>query len=222
MEQNKYIPQVKICGLKDVDQAIECVNLGVKAIGFIFYPKSPRNINDETAKKISQALPQNIVTVGVFVNESFSYIIDKVKNCNLKGVQLHGLENPDLVSSLKKEKLIVIKGLFIAENPSLDKACDYNASAYLIELGKGPLPGGNAKAWDFKQAKNFSYKYPLILAGGLSPENIFEAVNSCLPDAVDVSSGVEDSPGRKNLSKVKSFMNALQSVSLSKELRRIF
>ena len=146
----------------------------------------------------------------------------KIERCHLNAVQLHGQESPQIVRSLRKENILVIKALFIKGRPSLEDASKYEASAYLVECGQGKLPGGNALAWNWKAARDFGKKYPFILAGGLAPENIYSAVNSSAPDAVDISSGVESAAGQKDLDKVASFMDAISRCHLSKKIRRIF
>ena len=211
-----------MCGLTRVDEAITCSNLGVKAIGCVFYPKSPRHVNEEQAQTICQAVPDDIKTVGVFVNETLGNIMRKVKICNLKAVQLHGSETPELVESLRLENIFVIKALFVDGSPSLKDVCNYNASAYLVECGKGILPGGNALTWNWGKAQAFGEKHPLILAGGLSVENIAGAVAASLPDAVDISSAVESMPGRKDSVKVKAFMSAVSKCMIKHKLRKIF
>ncbi len=217
------IPQVKICGLTDVEQALTCAKMGANAIGLVFYPKSPRNLSDNQAKAICAALPSHVATVGVFVNESFEFIMAKVRYCGLKAVQLHGIETPELVSRLVQENIMVIKGLFAEKEPSLDQAEQYpDASAFLIECGKGKLPGGNAKAWNWRLAGGLKTGCPMILAGGLTPDNVSHAIAAALPDAVDVSSGVESVPGQKDIAKVEAFMDAVLRCQLQRNLRRIF
>lgn len=218
----KKKPQVKICGLTRLEEALQCAALGANAIGCVFYPKSPRNISRQQAKEISLALPPEVKTVGVFVNETFSDIMHKVEYCGLKGVQLHGQESPELVDRLRQENIMVIKALFAEGDPSLEEVSNYNAAAYLVECGRGKLPGGNASIWNWAKAKIIAKKYPLILAGGLAPENVLQAITASTPDAVDVSSGVEASPGQKDLNKVAAFMKAVSRVSLNKNFRRIF
>ncbi len=220
-------PQVKICGLTDVEQALDCVALGADAIGCVFFPKSPRYVNEQRAGEICMALPKKIQKVGIFVNETFSTIMEKVKRCRLTAVQLHGQESPELVKKLKRENLLVIKALFIYRRPLLKQVTDYDADAFIIEYGKGTLPGGNALAWEWQQVGDFSKRNPLIVAGGLTHDNVYEAVRSCLPDAVDVSSGVESAPGIKDPAKVKSFMIAVSECadllqSAEKKFKRIF
>jgi phosphoribosylanthranilate isomerase len=222
-----YTPQVKICGLTKVDEAVKCAELGANAIGLIFYHKSPRFISDTRAHEICRALPGSVGKIGVFVDETFDGIMEKVFKCGLTGIQLHGMETPQLIDGLIRENLLVIKGLFVQKEPNISQVSLYKASAYLVECGKGKLPGGNAMTWDWSQAFDFGKKYPFILAGGLDPTNVVQAVNQCFPDAVDVSSGVEISPGQKNIQKIKDFISAIHSVSgkymlHKKNLRNIF
>jgi phosphoribosylanthranilate isomerase len=219
---SKYIPQVKICGLTRVEQALQCVALGADAIGCVFYPKSPRHLTDDRAGEICSAVTDRVKTVGVFVNESFSSIMNHVERCHLSTVQLHGQESPELVRRLCNENLQVIKALFIDGNPSLKDAKNYPASAFLVECGRGRLPGGNALQWNWDQAKSFGEKHPLIIAGGLSPENVSHAIRVSWPNAVDVSSGVESIPGHKDIDKVTLFLNAVFRCSVNKKAEKIF
>ncbi|MEA3279809.1 MAG: phosphoribosylanthranilate isomerase [Thermodesulfobacteriota bacterium] len=223
--ENDSRPQVKVCGFTRVEEALECAALGVDAIGCVFFPKSPRHVTENQARKICMAVSGKVKTVGVFVNETFDNIMQKVNYCCLDCVQLHGGESPELVSRLVQENILVIKALFAEGSPSMEDAANYKASAYLVECGKGRLPGGNALEWNWEKARDFGKQYPFILAGGLAPENIAHALTASAPDAVDVSSGVESSPGRKDSSKVKSFMEALSLCSDKidrKNIRRIF
>jgi phosphoribosylanthranilate isomerase/indole-3-glycerol phosphate synthase/phosphoribosylanthranilate isomerase len=160
--------------------------------------------------------------VGVFVNESFATIMAKVERCGLRAVQLHGQESVELVDSLQKQGLLVIKAIFVNGAPSLARIGSYRASAYLVECAGGRLPGGNALAWDWSSAAGISEKQPVILAGGLSPENVSQALQEALPDAIDVSSGVESAPGRKDMDKVKRLLGAVASTDCSRKPRRIF
>jgi phosphoribosylanthranilate isomerase len=222
MKTANYLPQIKICGLKKVDEAVQCAELGANAIGMIFYDKSPRFLSDTQARDISNALPDSVGKIGVFVNESFDGIMEKVHRCGLTGIQLHGMETPELIDRLIHENLLVIKGLFTQKEPNISSVSLYKASAYLVECGKGKLPGGNAMTWNWSQAFDFGKKNPFILAGGLNPANVVQAINQCFPDAVDVSSGVEISPGQKDIKKVKDFISATHRVSVKNILRNIF
>jgi phosphoribosylanthranilate isomerase len=219
---NIHIPQVKVCGLTRVKNALECIALGANAIGCVFYPKSPRHVTDDEARDICLTISSKAVTVGVFVNESFSFIMKKVQRCLLDAVQLHGQESPELVRRLRKEKVKVIKTLFLSSKPTFENAKDYEPSAFLVECGGGALPGGNAVSWNWDKARHLVGNYPVILAGGLSPENVSDAVKQSTPDAVDVSSGVELSPGMKDTGRVEAFIQALSMCDLKRKTRRIF
>ena len=198
-KENDKRPQIKVCGLTRVEEALECVHFGADAIGCVFFQKSPRNVTIDQAKEITAAVKGRAKTIGVFVNETYDIIMEKVNYCGLSGVQLHGIETPELVSRLVREKIIVIKALFVEGSPSLEKVKDYQASAYLVECGKGILPGGNALEWDWGKAFDFGTQHPFVLAGGLNPENVCNAIEKSAPWAVDVSSGVESCPGRRNI-----------------------
>jgi phosphoribosylanthranilate isomerase len=217
-----YKPQVKICGLTSVEAASACADLGADAIGCVFFPKSPRNLTEQRAREICSALPPEVKKVGVFVDETYSAIMRMVERCGLTAVQLHGRESPDLVNALLAENILVIKALFTAGAPAFSDAQKYRASAFLVECGKGVLPGGTALTWDWQQARKISETYPVILAGGLSPGNVSQAIAACRPAAVDVSSGVEKAPGIKDLAKVKAFLESVSGCTIEKYLTRIF
>lgn len=207
-------PWIKICGLTRKENALGCANLGADAIGLVFYKKSPRDLSIENAKIITDALPDHIYTIGVFVDEPYDRIMQVVNGCNLKGVQLHGNESPQLVEQLKSENLIVIKALFAARQPFLHECNLYQAASYLlVEYGKGVLPGGNAETWNYEILKTVKSNTPLILAGGLDTQNVVQAIQSASPSAVDISSGVEKSHGIKDLKKVESFIKAVRSIT---------
>lgn len=221
-EKSLNKPQIKVCGLTRVDEALKCANLGVNAIGLVFYPESPRFVSKQQGKEICHAVQKKIQTVGVFVDETFSNIIRTAKYCGINCIQLHGNESPKLVKNLVQENFIVIKALFSKRNPYLEQANDYEATAFLAECGKGVLPGGNAEIWNWQESMDLGKKSPLILAGGLSCENVAEAIKESFPDAVDVSSGVEFSPGKKDLKKVEAFIKEVSKCSIKKTFRKIF
>lgn len=217
----KY-PQIKICGLTNTDEAVKTAAAGADAIGLVFFKNSPRYVKPERAKAICAALPDDVTTVGVFVNEPFNSIMDIVSTSNLGAVQLHGNEPPKFVRRLTDQGLIVIKGLYMEGQPSIAQVSTYDASAYLVECTRGELPGGNAMTWDWEDAATFGENNPMVLAGGLSPENVASAISKSMPDAVDVSSGVERSPGKKDIHKVMQFIKAVRECVPTRELRRIF
>jgi phosphoribosylanthranilate isomerase len=220
---NRYYPQIKVCGLTRPDQARACADLGADAIGLVFYGKSPRNVTLKQAAAIRAALPPGVSAVGVFVNPSREALVQSVDRCGLDIIQLHGTETPDVVTGLHADLNVpIIKALFTTRPPGLTDAGNYDAAGYLVECGQGPLPGGNAMGWDWSLAEEFARHYPLILAGGLGPDNVVQAIGACLPDAVDASSKLEAEPGVKDLEKVAGFIARVkQTEPLYKGRKRI-
>lgn len=215
-------PQIKICGLTSPDEAVQCAELGADAIGLVFFRKSPRNLSVASAADISRSLPEETSVVGVFVNETYDIIMNRVEACGLTAVQLHGNESPELVDQLLSHHLSVIKVLYIRSEPDITRADSYRSTAFLVECAKGVLPGGNAMAWNWEEATSLSSKKPIIIAGGLTPETVGTAINACKPDAVDISSGVEREPGKKDITKVKEFIRAVSACKIDKQFRRSF
>jgi len=212
--------QVKICGLTRVADAVGCVTSGADAIGCVFFPKSPRNVTPATAREISRAVLPRVNVVGVFVNAGYTTIMKAVDTCHLTAVQLHGQESPDLVTRLRQRGIPVTKALFIDGRPPATRATDYPASAFLLECAKGPLPGGNAMAWRYETVSVYDRTRPLILAGGLSPDTVARAIEQARPDAVDVSSGVETSPGVKSMASVRDFIATVRAQCLPDHIPR--
>ncbi|MGA2228816.1 MAG: phosphoribosylanthranilate isomerase, partial [Syntrophobacteraceae bacterium] len=205
-----------------VDEAVACAEMGADAIGLVFYPPSPRLVSEKRAREISESLPEHVWKVGVFVDESFQAVMKKAEFCRLNCVQLHGNEPPEMVEALETAGISVIKSLFVKKRPFLSEADRYCASAYLIESGGGFVPGGAGLSWKWAEAGELAGKFPCILAGGLSPENVGDAIYEFGPDAVDVSSGVESEPGRKDIGKVRTFIKAVRNAKLRSESGRIF
>ena len=211
--------QVKICGLTRVDEAVACAAAGAHAIGLVFYPRSRRCISAETAREIRRALPPAVACVGVFVDAPPETVLQIARTAALDAVQLHGCEPPEVVEQLRREGLFVIKALFAERAPAFEDAPRYCASAFLVECGQGALPGGNALAWDWSAASGIGLESALILAGGLTPLNAGQAICAASPDALDVSSGVETAPGRKDIRKVEAFIRAATAAPCR---RRVF
>jgi len=215
-------PQIKVCGLTRVEEAQVCLDAGVDAIGLVFYPPSPRFVEPKRAARIAAAVSGQAVTVGVFVDETYDTIMRATEDCALQALQLHGQESPALIRRLISQRLTVIKALFHTRAPFFKDAAAYDASAFLLECGRGRLPGGNAESWQWQTARNIDRCKPVILAGGLTPENVSTAIRLGSPDAVDVSSGVESGPGRKQSTKIKAFIDAVTASGNQMATRRIF
>ncbi|MEW6584117.1 MAG: phosphoribosylanthranilate isomerase [Nitrospirota bacterium] len=197
--------RVKICGITNIDDALAAVDFGADALGFVFFRDSPRRISPEAAANISLKLPPFIVTVGVFVNEKPKYIDEIAARVRIDVVQLHGDEPPESCSFQRP----VIKALRVKTLNSLDPLIHYRdkVSAFLLDTFSPDLPGGTGQIfnWDIAvYAKQFG---PIILAGGLTPSNIADAVRRVQPYGVDVSSGVESEKGIKDRRKMKAFIS---------------
>ncbi|MHC9543128.1 MAG: phosphoribosylanthranilate isomerase [Vulcanimicrobiota bacterium] len=217
----EYNIQVKICGITREADASACVSLGADAVGLVFYPPSSRHVSMEQARRIIEIIPDHILTVGVFVDESPETIKTIVEYCGLRAVQLHGVESPSTAEVMKKMNVKVIKAIFVNGSPGPAEMGNYGVDAFLLEAPRGPIPGGTGTRWEWGRVKDLSKSYPVILAGGLNPENVTEAINASLPDAVDVSSGVERAPGIKDIDKVRRFIESVKSCSFH-TTRRIF
>ena len=197
--------KVKVCGtvrLKDALLAVEC---GADAIGFIFYKKSPRCVTAKVAKDICAKLPPFVHRVGVFVNEKADIINRTVDRCGLDVVQLHGDESP---AFCKRIKCRVIKAVRVKDAASLKEMSRYEVDGFLLDTYKENQWGGTGKVFDWELATRAKKYGPVILAGGLNPRNVKTAIKKVQPYGVDVSSGVEQSPGKKDPKKVKAFLKA--------------
>lgn len=210
----------KICGLREPGHAALCAELGACAVGCVFFPKSPRNVDPRRARQVVAAVDGRIPVVGVFVDAGWEQVLRIRDDCGIAAVQLHGKESPDLVERLRAEGLAVIKTLFASREPRLADAGRYRPSAYLVECGGGTLPGGNAEAWDWSAARRVDAGRPVILAGGLDAGNVRQAVRSARPDGVDVSSGVESAPGVKDPLRIRSFLQAVAACVPEQPTRR--
>jgi phosphoribosylanthranilate isomerase len=205
---------VKICGITSVEDAQAAVEAGADALGFVFYPPSPRYVTPEQAGQVIRGLPPFVTTVGLFVDVPLDMINDIAARCRLDRIQLHGHETPEFCCQLKQP---VIKAFRIKSADSLAQLPRYTVSAYLLDAYvEGSLPGGTGVgfAWDLAaQAKPYG---PVILAGGLTPENVAAAIAQIRPYGVDVSSGVERAPGLKDHQKVRAFIACAKVVVLAK------
>lgn len=195
---------IKICGMTNIEDAINAARCGADALGFIFYPKSPRYISPEAVRDITDKLPRDICKVGVFVNDDAAVINQIVELCGLDLIQLHGDESPGYCLQFPESK--VIKA--ITEKTA--HLTDYPVRAILVDACHPELFGGTGKKSDWNFAVGVKKHRPLILSGGLSPGNISEALRVVSPDAVDINSGVELSPGKKDPEKVKKIIDIVR------------
>lgn len=196
---------VKICGITNEEDALLAVALGADALGFVFAP-SRRQVNPETARDIVKRLPTEVLTVGVFRNDRPEHVVETVNRIGLHAAQLHGSEPLSEVRWVRERVQFVIQG-FAAGDPALAAAANSPADVILVD---SPSPG-SGKVFDWRLAEGVPGGVQLLLAGGLTPDNVGEAVRRVRPWGVDVSSGVESGPGRKDPRKLRRFIEAARA-----------
>lgn len=202
--------RVKICGITNLEDALLAAELGADALGFIFYAKSPRAVAPETARAIIAQLPPFVTTVGVFVEEDAAVVRDLAAWVGLDWVQPHGRETPEYCRSLGRR---VLKAFRIKDENSLPALQDYRGAvqALLLDTYKKGQVGGTGETFDWHLARQAQAYGPIILAGGLTAANIARAIEVAQPQAVDVASGVEAFPGRKDAERLRAFFDAIKT-----------
>jgi phosphoribosylanthranilate isomerase len=204
--------KVKICGITSLEDALTSIEAGADAVGFVFYPLSPRHIFPEQAADIIRCLPSFVQTVGLFVNEEQSVVNTTADQCGLDIVQLHGEETPEYCEYVRRR---VIKAFRVKDITTLDSLVQYHVSGYLLDAWSPLALGGTGKTFNWEIAAEAANRgHRVILAGGLTPDNVAEAVRLVTPYAVDVSSGVECSPGRKDADKIRTFIIQARQAAL--------
>jgi phosphoribosylanthranilate isomerase len=204
--------QVKICGITNWADAKAAIDAGADALGFNFYAKSPRRISISHAREIIRHLPKHIAAVGVFVNARETEVLRTVRAVRLNAVQLHGDESPRTVSRLS-HRLPVIKAFRVGPGFRTKHLQEYvDASAFLLDGFDAKARGGTGKKFNWRVATKAKQFGPVILAGGLKKENVATAIREVQPFAVDVCSGVEAAPGKKDAKKLRSLMVAVNEV----------
>lgn len=203
---------VKICGITNLDDAIAAVEAGADALGFNFYRPSPRYISPQNARQIVEQLPPSILTVGVFVNEDSDSLLETAAEAGVFALQLHGDESPEYCRKLAGR--YIIKALGAAEDFDAGQANAYEVEAIMLDRKDDTLRGGTGRTFDWSIARHANQlKAKLFLAGGLSPENVAEAIATVRPYAVDACSSLEDSPGAKNHERMRLFVKTVRSVA---------
>jgi phosphoribosylanthranilate isomerase len=212
--------KVKICGITNWPDARRAIEGGANFLGFNFYSGSPRYITPEKTKTIVERLPKGVSAVGVFVNETEETVLATAAIAGLDYVQLHGDETPQTVARLKR-KLPVIKALRVKQPFQTSQLARYKqADALLLDGFDSKQRGGTGKTFDWKIARQASKSYRIFLAGGLTVENVEGAVDVAAPYAVDVCSGVEAKPGKKDAARMKAFLQAATSNGKAKKSGR--
>ena len=207
--------RVKICGLTTPEDACLAAELGAHAIGLNFYPESPRSISPFAARNILRELPPLVSSVGIFVNWAPEPVIALSQALRLSAAQLHGDETPQTVAEVSK-KIPVIKALRI-EKGSAPIGLPHHraAAAFLLDAASPGQFGGTGVTTDWAQARALAESHRIILAGGLTPENVAEAILAVRPFAVDVASGVEALPGKKDPDKLRAFFSEVARANRS-------
>jgi phosphoribosylanthranilate isomerase len=215
----KPMTKIKICGIKTIPDALAAVNAGADLIGFNFYPKSPRYVDVGMCRNIMSVMRQigKVKCVGVFVNASVAEIIATMDTLGLNLAQLHGDETPEMLKMLDGKAFKAVRlSAGSAETsvyPFLQSDPESVLPALLVDAAVKGVYGGSGVTADWNGAAELAKKYPLLLAGGLTPENVAEAVRRVKPWGVDVASGVESAPGKKDPGKMIEFIKAVREES---------
>ena len=204
---------VKICGLSTPETVAAAVDAGARYLGFVFFPKSPRCVDAETARELAADVPPGVIKVALVVNPDDA-LVDEVASLPIDMIQLHGGEAPGRITEIKSRTgLPVMKAVGVASRDDLPKIDEYAAVADQLLIDAKPpkggdLPGGNGLSFDWRLIANRQWTKPWMLAGGLTPENAAEAVRLTGAKQLDVSSGVESAPGVKDEALIRAFVEA--------------
>jgi phosphoribosylanthranilate isomerase len=203
--------RVKICGITNVEDARAAVDLGAWAIGMIFHEGSPRRCELEEAAAIGAALRRKVELVGVFVNAPFDEVMEVLDNVPLTILQLHGEEGPSYANEARRRTgLKVMKAARVRDGAAVRALSAYRTDFHLMDSHVPGTWGGSGQRFDWKLAAEHPHKPPLVLSGGLDPGNVAEAIEVARPFAVDVASGVEAEPGRKDPEKLRQFFESVE------------
>lgn len=209
---------VKICGLTDEAAVAAAVEGGAAMCGFVFFPASPRNVTPEAARALTARVPEEIIKVGLVVDADDGLLEDIVATAGVGMLQLHGAESPERTAEIRERFALPVMKVLAVQGPGdIAAARAYEDIAERLMFDAKPpegaiRPGGNARAFDWGLLQGETWSRPWLLAGGLRLENLELAVKTSGATAVDVSSGVEDAPGRKNVDKIRAFLKAAKGL----------
>jgi phosphoribosylanthranilate isomerase len=203
------VTQVKICGITNQEDALFAARCGAAALGFIFYPFSPRYINRKMPEKLSVCCRMKLVKVGVFVNENVAEIKRVMEYCGLDMIQLHGDESPEFCREFPSAR--VIKAVELKNEADFVYAKSYHVGAILVDSRHAGLYGGTGRKANWELACRVKNKKPLILSGGINEKNIAEAMKTVVPVALDINSGVESEPGKKDHAKLARIFDIIRA-----------
>lgn len=202
--------EIKICGLTRLEDALVAAECGAHALGFIFYPRSPRYLPPAEAKELISRLPTEIVRVGVFVNEKVETVKEIRDFCGLDLLQLHGDESPDYCRQFSPS--LIIRAVSPRTEDDLPLLENYSCRAILLDSREGKLYGGTGRPSNWELGVRIRERFPLILAGGLNAVNVSEAIKTVAPQAVDINSGVESAPGVKDPEKIRAVIDIVHRI----------
>lgn len=203
--------RVKVCGITNREDALCAVDCGADALGFIFYEKSPRYVSPERVGEIIAVLPPFVTPVGVFVNASEAHVDAVVKLAGLRAIQLHGDESP---AACLGHSVPVIRALRVGPDFDPETMRSYLVDTFLLDTAKVGKYGGTGETFDWSKAVAAKDYGRIILSGGLNPDNVAKAIEAVHPYAVDIGSGVESEPGKKDHKKVSAFLRIVRSYGL--------
>ncbi|MBU1139723.1 MAG: phosphoribosylanthranilate isomerase [Proteobacteria bacterium] len=210
--------RIKMCGITRKKDAEAGIKAGLDALGFIFYEKSPRNVTPDFVRKVVARIPPFIDCVGVFVDRDQEEVEEIVEYCGLTHAQLHGKEKPKYCERIERRAspCRVIKAFRVGKKSSASDFTPYDdvVRGYLLDTYVKDNAGGTGKTFDWNIIQNLNLKRPIILAGGLTPENVVQAVKVVAPYGVDVNSGVETGPGIKDHAKLYDFVSKVRQIDL--------
>ena len=199
--------KAKVCGITTPEDALAAAGSGADAVGLVF-AESPRRLKVEQAREIAAILPDGVLKVGVFVNEEPEEVLRIAREVGLDYAQLHGDESPETVTLLREGGVKVIKALRVRGAGSLEAMDDYEADLFLLDAWSEKARGGTGERFDWETAKSIKGRGNILVSGGLTPENVPEAIRFFEPYGVDASSSLEDAPGKKNEELVRRFVSA--------------
>jgi phosphoribosylanthranilate isomerase len=208
--------EAKICGLSTGETVEAAVRFGARYVGFVTFPKSPRHISTETMRALGARVPKSVTRVGLFVDPDDALLDEKLATGALDMLQLHGSETPERVAAIRQRTGVpVMKAIKVTVADDVERGIKTYASVadrLMFDAAEGILPGGNAKAFDWTILSGRQVPLPWFLAGGLTPENVAEAVRVTGARAVDVSSGVEASRGVKSIDRIRAFLDQVKAL----------
>lgn len=209
--------RIKVCGITRIEDALAAVERGVDALGFIFVESSPRYISPEEVRIITSQLPPFVHCVGVFVDKDPVEIEEIIEYCHLTYVQLHGNEDPDYCEKLahSASPCKIIKAFRVSSDTGPSDFTPYEGivSGFLLDTYVKDQEGGTGQTFDWRMIESLQLQLPIVLAGGIEPQNVVEAIEAVKPFAVDVNSGVEEKPGKKDIQKLETLLRNIAAAA---------